>query len=137
MPDKRLRRTTPQVPTKPCTACGRAITWRKKWERDWEEVKYCSDRCRRDGVSETDLALERAIVRLLESRSTGATICPSEAARAVAPRDWEPLMEPVRKAARRLVAAGRAEITQGGRVVDPSTAAGPIRIRLATAVTRG
>jgi hypothetical protein len=38
-------------------------------------------------------------------------------------------MEPVRRAARRLVAAGEAEITQGGNVVDPSTAKGPIRIR--------
>jgi len=21
--------------------------WRKKWEKVWDEVKYCSDRCRR------------------------------------------------------------------------------------------
>lgn len=39
-------------------------------------------------------------------------------------------MEPVRRAARRLVAAGAVEICQGGRVVDPSHARGPIRIRL-------
>jgi len=39
-------------------------------------------------------------------------------------------MEPARCAARRLVAAGRIEIVQGGRVVDPSTAKGPIRLRL-------
>jgi hypothetical protein len=38
-------------------------------------------------------------------------------------------MEPARRAARRLVAAGEVEIVQGGRVVDPSTAKGPIRIR--------
>jgi hypothetical protein len=38
-------------------------------------------------------------------------------------------MEPARAAARRLVAAGEVEITQGGRVVDPSTCKGPIRIR--------
>ncbi|MFN4940587.1 MAG: DUF2256 domain-containing protein, partial [Bacteroidota bacterium] len=23
------------------------FVWRKKWERDWESVKYCSDRCRK------------------------------------------------------------------------------------------
>lgn len=40
-------------------------------------------------------------------------------------------MEPTRQAARRLVAAGEVEITQQGRVVDPSTAKGPIRIRKA------
>ena len=45
--------------------------------------------------------------------------------------DWRPLMEPARRAARRLVAAGTLEITQGGRAVDPSTARGPIRLRRA------
>jgi hypothetical protein len=38
-------------------------------------------------------------------------------------------MEPARAAARRLVAAGKVEITQGGEVVDPDTARGPVRIR--------
>ena len=45
------------------------------------------------------------------------------------PEGWQDLMEPARQAARRLVAAGDVEITQGGHVVDPSTAKGPIRIR--------
>nr|WP_288435145.1 DUF2256 domain-containing protein [uncultured Deinococcus sp.] len=26
--------------------CGLPFSWRKKWERDWDNVKYCSDRCR-------------------------------------------------------------------------------------------
>ncbi|MFM1965775.1 MAG: hypothetical protein RL134_1500, partial [Actinomycetota bacterium] len=68
-----------------------------------------------------------AILDLLGSRD--GTICPSEAARAVDPEGWRDLMEPARQAARRLVAAGDVEITQGGHVVDPSTAKGPIRIR--------
>jgi len=34
------------LPTKVCPVCGRPFAWRKKWERVWEEVKYCSDRCR-------------------------------------------------------------------------------------------
>jgi len=34
------------LPTKICPACGRPFAWRKKWEKVWEEVKYCSDRCR-------------------------------------------------------------------------------------------
>ncbi len=37
------------LPTKPCAACGRPFAWRKKWERDWESVKFCSDRCRAAG----------------------------------------------------------------------------------------
>ncbi|MFZ9943325.1 MAG: DUF2256 domain-containing protein [Bacteroidia bacterium] len=35
------------LPTKTCLVCQRPFTWRKKWERVWEEVKYCSDRCKR------------------------------------------------------------------------------------------
>lgn len=112
---------------KTCVVCGRRIEWRKKWERDWDSVKYCSDGCRRSGTP--DDGLEDAIRRALDARARDSSICPSDVARAVAPDDWRPLMEPVRRAARRLVAAGEAEITQGGHVVDPSTAKGPIRIR--------
>ena len=114
---------------KPCRTCGRTITWRKKWARDWDDVKYCSDACRRDRPGPTDAALEHSVLGLLDARARGATICPSEAARAVGGDDWRDLMEPARAAARRLVARGEVEITQGGRVVDGSTAKGPIRIR--------
>ena len=34
-------------PSKTCVACGRPFDWRKKWERCWDEVKYCSDACRK------------------------------------------------------------------------------------------
>jgi hypothetical protein len=33
------------LPAKTCVACGRPFVWRKKWERVWSEVKYCSDKC--------------------------------------------------------------------------------------------
>jgi hypothetical protein len=36
-----------ELPSKPCAHCGLAFAWRKKWERDWDQVKYCSERCRR------------------------------------------------------------------------------------------
>ena len=36
------------LPTKVCVTCGRPFTWRKKWEKVWADVKYCSDRCRND-----------------------------------------------------------------------------------------
>lgn len=117
------------LPSKPCLVCGRTITWRKKWERDWDSVRYCSDACRRTGVSNTDRELETTILALLEARAHDATICPSDAARAVGGDTWRDLMEPARAAARRLVTAGEVVITQGGTVVDPSTAKGPIRIR--------
>ncbi len=40
------------LPTKICATCGRPFTWRKKWERVWEEVRYCSDRCRAEARRE-------------------------------------------------------------------------------------
>ncbi len=115
--------------SKICAACGRTIDWRKKWARDWESVRYCSDGCRANGPGELDASLEAAILDLLKQRGAGKTICPSEAARRVAPGAWEPLMERTRSAARRLVAAGEIVVTQGGVVVDPSRAKGAIRLR--------
>ena len=117
-------------PPKVCPACGRQITWRKKWVKTWESVKYCSAACRRSpGTSADDAALEAAILKLLEGRARSASICPSEAARQVFPEGWAAKMEATRRAARRLVAAGKIQITQQGRVVDPSTARGAIRLR--------
>ena len=34
------------LPEKVCVGCGRPFAWRRKWEKVWSEVKYCSDRCR-------------------------------------------------------------------------------------------
>ncbi len=36
------------LPSKPCLACGRPFDWRRKWAKVWDEVKFCSDRCRVD-----------------------------------------------------------------------------------------
>jgi hypothetical protein len=76
-----------------------------------------------------DKQLETTILELLAARAATSTICPSDAARAVGGETWRDLMEPARRAARRLVDAGEGQITQGGSVIDPSTAKGPIRIR--------
>ncbi|MFN4263736.1 MAG: DUF2256 domain-containing protein [Thioalkalivibrionaceae bacterium] len=37
----------PHLPSKLCPSCKRPFAWRKKWERDWDRVVYCSERCRR------------------------------------------------------------------------------------------
>ena len=34
------------LPVKICEICKRSFTWRRKWEKVWDEVKYCSDKCR-------------------------------------------------------------------------------------------
>ncbi|MEO1817357.1 DUF2256 domain-containing protein [Pseudomonas sp.] len=35
------------LPQKVCTVCGRPFSWRRKWALCWDEVRYCSERCRR------------------------------------------------------------------------------------------
>jgi len=35
------------LPSKPCAACGLPMTWRRNWAKNWAEVTYCSDACRR------------------------------------------------------------------------------------------
>lgn len=34
------------LPEKICPACNRPFKWRKKWAKNWELVRYCSQRCR-------------------------------------------------------------------------------------------
>jgi hypothetical protein len=34
------------LPSKPCVACGRTMSWRKRWARSWGDVKFCSGACR-------------------------------------------------------------------------------------------
>jgi len=49
-----------QLPTKQCPICNRPFTWRKKWAKTWDQVVYCSERCRRTrlrvkpGISRTN-----------------------------------------------------------------------------------
>ncbi len=110
-----------------CATCGRAMPEGRAAD---PAILYCSRRCRAEKPGPADRALEAVILALLDRGARGATICPSEAARAVF-EDWRPQMERARRAARRLVAAGAIHVVQQGRVVDPSTAKGPIRLRLA------
>lgn len=34
------------LPFKICPVCDKPFSWRKKWEKNWNEVKFCSDKCR-------------------------------------------------------------------------------------------
>jgi len=35
------------LPSKLCAGCGRMMVWRKRWAKNWDEVKYCSAACRK------------------------------------------------------------------------------------------
>ena len=70
------------------------------------------------------------ILELLAARAPGATICPSDAARALTSDEatWRALMPEVRRVAATLAAAGKLRVTQHGEDVDALTARGPIRL---------
>ena len=74
--------------------------------------------------------IRATILQLLQRRDPGKTICPSDAARALAGERFRPLMAPVRDVAAELADEGRIEVTQRGQPVDPRGARGPIRLRL-------
>ncbi|GAA2313938.1 DUF3253 domain-containing protein [Streptomyces kunmingensis] len=85
-----------------------------------------------DSGRQTERRLERTILELLDRRAPTSSICPSDAAREAYEGEgegWRELMEPARRAARRLSEAGKVEITQGGEPVTSTGIHGPIRIR--------
>ncbi|MCC4228323.1 MULTISPECIES: DUF2256 domain-containing protein [Zunongwangia] len=38
------------LPQKSCPVCKRPFSWRKKWAKNWNNVIYCSEKCRRNKV---------------------------------------------------------------------------------------
>jgi hypothetical protein len=74
--------------------------------------------------------LREAILNLLGERRSGATICPSEAARVAHPQNWREHMEATRQAAIELVREGLIDIYQTGKPIGTDKMKGPIRLRL-------
>ena len=75
----------------------------------------------------TLLEARQQLWALIVARGPGKTVCPSEAARSMAPEDWRSLMPIVRAAAAELIADGQAACYQRGRIVSLSAARGPVR----------
>lgn len=115
-----------KVAMKICSVCGRVIEPRKKWAKNWDEIKFCSEKCRRNKKT---VQYETQILELLKSRGADKTICPSEVLPDHLKQDKN-VMESVRSSARILASQGKIVFTQKGQVVDPSTAKGPIRLKL-------
>lgn len=69
---------------------------------------------------------------LLARRRPGASLCPSEVARALAADApaWRALLPLVRAVAGELARQGRLEVSRGGRPVDPADPRGPVRLAL-------
>jgi hypothetical protein len=116
---------------KPCGVCGRTINWMRRYARTWEDVKFCSARCKRVGMGQAEEDLEHAIIDLLDQRTGNQSITPTEAAKLVGGDGWQSLMSHAQTAVVRLAERGEVEITMKGKVVDPSHVDGPVRIRRA------
>ncbi|KAH8793625.1 hypothetical protein F5882DRAFT_437348, partial [Hyaloscypha sp. PMI_1271] len=72
-----------------CATCGRQISWRKKWEKNWHAITYCSDSCRKNKIrpNSLDTMFESKILSLLSRRriiqGLTATVTCEEAEREV------------------------------------------------------
>lgn len=85
-----------------------------------------------DSTGVPDAAIEHRVFALLAARRAGATVCPSEVARALVPRGapWRALMPQVRRVAQALAGSGRLRVTRGGVPVDATRGGGPVRLGL-------
>lgn len=70
------------------------------------------------------------ILRQVQERGAGKSICPSEVARALEPETWRRLLGPVRDAAAALAREGRVAILRKGKAVSPDEIRGVIRLAL-------
>jgi len=79
----------------------------------------------------SEAAIREAILAIAAERGAEKSLCPSEAARRLAPEAWRPLMARVRREAITLAREGRIEILRKGKPVDPDGAIrGVIRLRI-------
>lgn len=72
--------------------------------------------------------LDDVIVRLVEARGQGKTICPSEAAREIRQENWQQLMGEIRVRAAKLARDGKIAIYRKGKPADPDSFKGVYRL---------
>lgn len=67
------------LPVKTCVVCNRPFTWRKKWERDWDEIQTCSQRCNSERKKSNRIA--RSVERGTEFADDSGASSSDEASR--------------------------------------------------------
>ena len=75
--EKKKTYTKSNLPSKICLVCNRPFEYRKKWEKVWDEVKYCSDKCRGQRNSNSNKNIDQKSLNnlpLSRSRSMSAII---------------------------------------------------------------
>lgn len=43
---KNLKGFKQKLPIKICKTCNKPFQWRKKWSKNWDEINYCSKKCK-------------------------------------------------------------------------------------------
>ena len=111
---------------KHCSSCGRPFEKQKRFEKNWDEIKYCSAKCRKERLESKQLELEEFILKKLQSVSN---ICPSQiTTEFYGEEKMKQMMEPIRCACRRLHLANKLKITQKKKTVSSLNFRGPIRV---------
>ncbi len=127
-------KTKSSMESKSCQWCFRPFEWRKKWELVWDQVKFCSDSCKKESKIKKNilehLAIEDQILKLTLERKP-KSLCPSEIARNLF-ENWQPKMETVRQVCRKLHLEQKILITQQDMPIKEINFKGPIRIKLIT-----
>lgn len=117
--------------SKICSWCFRPFEYRKKWEKNWDDIKLCSDLCRKDSKNKEKKNLKEIykteLLKQIQQRSP-KSICPSEIARSLF-ENWREHMEPIRQVCRELFLQNKILITQNEKVVKDLNFKGPIRIK--------
>lgn len=99
------------LPTKVCVTCNREFTWRKKWEKNWDEITTCSKRCNTER--------KRALRKSESEESDAGSSASTEAGTTVLPaRDERKAARKAAKAERRERRAGRAKMSVGQKHCD-------------------
>lgn len=75
-------------------------------------------------------SISQTILTMATERGADKTVCPSEIARELFPKNWRKHMQEVRDAAITLQKDGKVIITQKGLQVDVDSIKGPIRIKI-------
>ena len=118
-----------KLPEKVCQSCGRKFRLRKSLKNNWEEVKYCSNACRKRKVTKFDKRIEILILELLETQPHQKSISTRDIAKTLYAKGEKKLFEPIKRAARRLELNDFVIISQDGKKVDSSKAKGHLHIR--------
>ncbi len=114
------------VESKICLSCGREMTYRKKWEKNWDEVKYCSDECRRN---KNKYDFRETILNALNQATTKSILSVEDVIKTLDSTTPD-TVEHIRRSVRLLYHEKKIEVLQNNKIIDGGNFKGAISFRL-------